>query len=71
MASQKQVILAKPYKKYNSEQFTKQKAPDVLEWLYIEAVASELQNWKSQYEHVILVDVPADANVIGATSSIE
>ena len=42
MASQKQAILAKLYKKYNSEQFTKQKAPDVQEWLYIEAVASEL-----------------------------
>ena len=66
MASQKTAILAKLYKKYNSEQFTKQKAPDIPEWLYIEAVASELQNWKSQYEHVKLADVPADANVIGS-----
>ena len=66
LQSDERRILAKLYGKYGSEKFTKSRAPDIPEWLYANAVASELENRKGQYEHVRFADVPPDANIVGS-----
>lgn len=64
--SDEQTVLATLYEKYGADQFTKNKAPEIPEWLYFKALDAELDNWKGHYEHTKLCDIPPGANVVGS-----
>ena len=66
LESQEQAVIAQICKKHGTDQFTKNKGPDVPEWMYTKAIELEMENWKGHYKRTIVMEVPPGANMVGS-----
>ena len=66
LQSDQQHVLRRLYQKYGNEQFTKSKAPDIPEWLFLKALEEEMSNWEGHYSPFHIGETEPGANIVGS-----
>ena len=66
LRSDEQRILAELYCKYGNEQYTKSRAPDIPEWLYVKALDEEMANWTGHYRPRQISEIEPGSNLVGS-----